>query len=104
LSSFALAEVAAALARGTGDSDLALMAVAELRRLSGLTIIPIDEHLGELASRVAALYSVRGCDAVYISLALALEITLVTLDRQQLERAPSNVAALSPVELLQLLS
>ena len=101
--SIALAEVAAALARGIGDSEPALMAVNDLQRLSSLKIFPVENELGNFAARVSARYFIRGCDAIYVSLALALDLPLVTLDRQQRERTPPGLTALSPGELLPLL-
>ncbi len=36
---------------------------------------------------------IRGCDAVYVALAECHLTTLITLDRQQMERAPAHVSA-----------
>jgi predicted nucleic acid-binding protein len=48
------------------------------------------------AARMAAEHRIRGCDAVYVSLADQLSDTLVTLDRQQLERGAALVNARTP--------
>ncbi|MFQ5433427.1 MAG: hypothetical protein ACE5FD_00980 [Anaerolineae bacterium] len=39
------------------------------------------------AAVIAADYQIRGCDAVYVTLAEALGEALITLDKQQGERA-----------------
>ena len=96
----AFAEVAAALARGENDTELALRALASLSQLRGLRIVTIDENLGGLAAQTAASYRIRGCDAVYVALSLTLNATLITLDRQQRERSPQTVIAQTPGELL----
>ncbi|MEO8084362.1 MAG: PIN domain-containing protein [Ardenticatenales bacterium] len=94
----ATAEVAAALKRGTGDETWSLRAVADLKRLPGLRIIPVDERLGDLAADIASRHSIRGCDAIYVALARALAAVLVTLDREQLERSPADVVARTPAQ------
>lgn len=38
---------------------------------------------------IAATYQIRGCDAIYVALAGTLDEELITLDRQQGERAKS---------------
>ncbi len=92
----ALAEVAAALTRGTNNPDLANEAVQELINFSNLRAIPIDEELAHLASRIAAKFRLRGCDAIYVGLAWAMKVPLITLDRQQLELAPEALQTQKP--------
>jgi len=45
---------------------------------------------------IAAEHRIRGCDAIYIALAEQLNDSLVTLDRQQLERAADIVTTHEP--------
>jgi len=71
---------------------------------SELQTIFIDEALGDLAAELAARYRIRGCDAVYVALAQAKQAFLVTLDRQQRERTPIHLHALTPAEILAVLS
>lgn len=96
----ALAEIAAAISRGVGDEQLALQVVAEYRDLPQLSRIEVDERLGDRAAEVAARYRIRGCDAVYVALADLKHAALVTLDRQQRERASSALMAYTPSEVL----
>jgi predicted nucleic acid-binding protein len=95
-----LPEIAAALARGAGDPDLAREAVSLYRQWPGVRITPVDEVLGGLAADVAAGSPIRGCDAVYMALAYLEQAVLVTLDGQQRERAPTNVTACTPAQAL----
>jgi len=100
----AFAEVAAAISRGADSSRWAVQAVIELRRLPGLRSMVVDDRLSTVAAQIAALSRIRGCDAVYVALAQVLGAPLVTLDRQQRERAPSSVTALTPAQTLARLS
>jgi len=95
-----VAEIAAAIARGSEDAPLARQAVTLYRQWPGVRVIPVDEPLGDLAAEVAAGQRVRGCDAVYVALAQSLGATLITLDRQQRERTPPGIAARSPGDAL----
>jgi predicted nucleic acid-binding protein len=96
LPAIVLPEIAAAIARGVGDPQLAQEAVALYRRWPGVTILPVDEALADQAARIAATNRIRGCDAVYVALAEAFAALLVTLDKQQRARAPARISALTP--------
>ena len=99
-----LAEIAAAISRGTGERALAQRLVAALRRVPHFQYVPVDDVLGDLAASLAAEYQIRGCDAVYVALARQRGVPLITLDRQQRERVPSDVVARTPAEELARLS
>lgn len=92
----ALAEVASAVVRGTGDPALARAAIDAIERLPGLRIVAVDVRLGRLAAAVAGRHRLRGCDAVYAALARAARACLVSLDREQLDRSPSDLVAYTP--------
>ncbi len=91
-----LAEVAAALGRGLGDVELPRRVVELLRTRQIIDLLPVSEALAARAAEIAAEQKVRGCDAIYLALAEQLEMSLVTLDRQQLERGAEVVATRTP--------
>ena len=95
-----LAEVAAAISRGTGRPALARRLTAALRRVPHFQFVPVDDALGQLAADLAAQHQIRGCDAIYVALAQQRGATLITLDRQQRERVPPGVMARTPAEEL----
>jgi predicted nucleic acid-binding protein len=100
LPTIVLAEVAAAISRGTGDSSVAERWVTRLEQLSLFHFVSVDKKLGQLAAKVAAEYQTRGCDAVYVTLAKQHGVTLITLNRQQRERVPDDLVARTPAEEL----
>ena len=91
-----LAEVAAVLSRGVGDKALAHQVVEHLRQSGMIEFVPVTLAMAECAATTAADHRIRGCDAIYIALAEQMNQPLVTLDRQQLERAPSFVIVCKP--------
>ena len=91
-----LAEVAAALSRGMGDPTLAHRVVQQLAHAEVVELIPITMAMAEQAAEIAAEHRIRGCDALYLALADQLSDTLVTLDRQQLERGAALVTIRAP--------
>lgn len=95
-----VAEVAAAIGRGTDDAESAYLTAAHLRKLPGHRLVSVDRPLGDLAARLAAERGLRGCDAVYVALARREGARLITWDAQQRERAEAVVEALTPVEAL----
>jgi predicted nucleic acid-binding protein len=95
-----LPEVAAAVARGQNDAELARRFAATLSHLPHLVLVPVDETLAQQAADLAAQHRLRGSDAVYAAVALRFGSMLVTLDRLQLERAAGVVSTRWPVEAL----
>jgi predicted nucleic acid-binding protein len=100
LPTIAVAEVAAAIARGAGDERLALAVAAGYSVRPDLHRVAVDGALGDLAAEIAARQRIRGCDAVYVALAHREQAVLITLDSQQRERAPSSVTARTPAQAL----
>ena len=95
-----LPEVAAAIGRGRDDTALARAFAHTLSQLSHLVWVPLDELLARQAADVAAQHRLRGSDAVYVAVALRFGSTLVTLDREQRDRASGVIAARCPAEAL----
>ena len=95
-----LVEVAAAVARVFGDPERAVALARALRGLSNQTLVPLDDALADRAARLAAMARLRGADAVYAAVAQHYSTTLVTLDRQQLDRLPPDVNTARPAEAL----
>lgn len=99
LPAIALSEIAAAIARGTGDSQQAKRDVNLIHSIPGMEFVAVDVELGAIAAEIAGDFRIRGCDAVYVALAQVLDVALITLDRQQRQRTPTIVASYTPGEL-----
>lgn len=91
-----LSEVSGALARRTGDLELADDSVAYIRGSQSVRVVILDDDLGVAAARVAADLRLRGADAVYVALALREGVPLVTWDWEQRERAAAIIEARTP--------
>ncbi|MCK7494362.1 MAG: PIN domain-containing protein [Comamonadaceae bacterium] len=61
-----------------------------------LTIHALDDSLGEAAARLAIDAGLRGADAVCVALAARLDATLVTLDREMMERGAATARIAMP--------
>jgi len=95
-----LPEVAGTIARGRQDSQLAREFARALSRLPHVVFVPLDAALVQRALAVAAEHRLRGSDAVYATVALQFGSTLVTLDREQRERAAKVVPTRRPSEAM----
>ena len=95
-----LPEVAAAVARGRGDAELARRFAATLKQLPNLLLIPLDDVLAQHAIDVAAEHRLGGSDAVYVAVALRFGSALVTLDREQRDRVAGVLETRLPAEAL----
>lgn len=94
-----LPEVAAAIGRGHDNSDLAHQFADSLSRLPHLVLVSLDESLARQAADVAAQHRLRGADAVYVAVALRFGCPLVTLDREQHDRAANALDTFYPSEV-----
>jgi predicted nucleic acid-binding protein len=94
-----LPEVAGAIRRGQDDSYLARSFAGALSRLPHLTLVPLDQLLAQQALDAAALYRLRGSDAVYVAVALRYACPLVTLDMEQHDRAAAALKTYYPADL-----
>ena len=86
-----LVEVAGAVARRTGDHNLAKQSIATLQALPELRLVEMDRPLIQSAADLAAQHGLRGADACYVAVAANLKIPLATLDDDQRQRAASLV-------------
>lgn len=91
-----LPEIAAAIGGGQNDPDLAEQFVDRICRLNHLTLVPLDMQLAKTASSIAAQHRLRGSDSVYAAVASRYGCPLVTLDREQLQRAAAVVQTQAP--------
>jgi len=89
--SLLLAEIGGVISRRTGKPALGLKAIEQVEKLPDVRIVDMDKPLMEDASRIAAKYGLRGADSVYVAVAAALKIPLVTFDLDQRERASKFV-------------
>lgn len=91
-----LSEVAAPLSRAYDQPDLAGQVVQTLAAAPFARLFPVSIPLATRAATIAADHQIRGCDAVYVALAETLGEQLITLDRQQAERAGAVVETSQP--------
>jgi predicted nucleic acid-binding protein len=96
-------ETAAALRRAGHGTVVAMEYATAILALPRLTFVSVDERLAGRAAQMAATCSLRGADALYVTVASLYGATLVTLDREQLYRAPREAQACTPEAALRLL-
>ena len=91
-----LGEVAAPLSRAYNRPELAESVIQNLMTATFSKLVPVSIPLASRAATIASNYKIRGCDAVYVALAEALGEDLITLDRQQSERAKNIIRSRQP--------
>jgi predicted nucleic acid-binding protein len=99
-----LTETAAAISRGQNDTELARQFAGALQRLPHLVLIPLDQVLARQAVDIAASHRLRGSDAIYAAVAQRFACPLVTLDREQHDRAAGLLQTFYPANLLDFLN
>jgi predicted nucleic acid-binding protein len=93
---FAMIEVAAAIARQTGQAALAKGVIKDLYSVRTLRIVPLDSILVRSAVDVASDLQLRAGDATYVAVAYNLKIPLVTWDKEQLGRGGNLITTYTP--------
>ena len=93
-----ITEIAAALIRAFDDYEKVMFFAIATRNLPNLTLIPLDGSLAVSAAELAAHHHLRGADAVYAAVAEQHHTTLVTNDRQQLERLAGVLPVMTPAQ------
>jgi predicted nucleic acid-binding protein len=91
-----LAEVAGAVARRTGSSQLGYQIAQRIRQVPTLQLVAISAELGDFAAQVASTSRLRGADALYVAVAHQLQMSLVSWDREQIDRTAGFINAYSP--------
>jgi len=95
-----LPEIAAAVARATGDSTGAWEFAQAAAGLSNVTLVSITPAVARLAAQLASDYRLRGADAVYVAVARRYATTLVSRDSEQRTRGEAVVPCQTPEEAL----
>jgi predicted nucleic acid-binding protein len=96
-----VSEIAAAVARATGDSIGALQYALATAALPHLTLVSLTAAVARQAADLAATHRLRGADAVYVAVARRYGTTLVTRDTEQRMRGAAIVACQTPEEALE---
>jgi predicted nucleic acid-binding protein len=95
-----LAEVAATISRTRRDPIRGRLLAQAIAAYDHVRLIPLDDALAQEAVDLAADRALRGADAVYVAVARRHGCTLVSLDREQRERAAPIVRVLTPAAAL----
>ena len=91
-----LPEIASGLVRQTGDEKLAAEYIENLSAVSNFSFVPVDSKLTALAVKIILKTKLRAADALYVALAYEYNLTLVTLDEEQLQRSAELVSVRRP--------
>jgi len=89
-------EVAAAIARPTGESELAKAAIKKLSAVRTLRLVAVGSVFARSAVTIAADLRLRADDSTYVTIAHKLHIPLVSWDKEQLKRAAALISTYSP--------
>lgn len=95
-----LAEVAGVLSRELRDPMRGRVSLTLLQALPNLMLVPLDVVMAQTAAELAADRGLRGADATYVAIAQHHACRLITLDREQRERAAPIIPTQTPAAAL----
>ena len=96
-----LPECAGPVARRTGDVEMGDDTAAFVERFFGTGLRPLSLPLGKRAGEIAARLRLRGADSVYVATADTQDATLVTWDREMLDRGAAVVKTRTPKQWIE---
>lgn len=85
-------EVGASIMRRTHDYARARQVVRDMLAMPLMILYPVDTPLMLRSIRLAFTCKLRGADAIYVALADALQMSLVSWDGEHLQRAGMHIA------------
>ena len=91
-----LPEVTSGFVRATGNEVLISQFVENLRSIPHFSFVAVDSTLSNLTVNVILQTHLRASDAVYVALAYEYNLTLVTLDDEQLTKGSILVPTRRP--------
>lgn len=94
-----LVEVAAAIKRRTGSTELANRVMDDLLAIDTIHFTDLESRRAGDATEIAINIGVRGMDAIVIQIAKEFNIPLITLDMEMIEKSRLFVDARFPDEL-----
>ena len=94
-------ELAGAIARVRGDSQLATGIARAMFQLSTIRWVALNDEVAQRALQIAADHRLRGADAIYAAVALAHNCELVSLDQEHLTRLTTVVRTSTPADAIQ---
>ncbi len=98
-----LMEIAGSISREFNNPLLGRISASNLMRLSQVSFIEFNSPLAEQGFELAADLRLRGADATYVAIAQHCATTLISLDREHLQRASRVIPVVSPEESLAML-
>ncbi|MEI6210887.1 MAG: type II toxin-antitoxin system VapC family toxin [bacterium] len=93
-------EVASALVRTGSNRVLAGEYATVILNLPMLTLVAMDERFARQAVDLTVATRLRAADAVYATVAAHFGARLVTLDKEQIIRAPKSVMVCRPADAI----
>ena len=96
-------EIAAAVARATGDTAGAVEYARAAGALPHLTLVSLTPAVARQAADLAATHRLRGADAIYVAVARRYGTTIVSRDTEQRTRGAAVVSCHTPEEALEAL-
>src|SRR5215210_7355863 len=99
--SIILAECSAAIARRTGNPIAAQDLVLVIKNFVGMNLVQVSVPIAERAAQIAAAQRLRGADSIYVAVAEESGATLITWDKDMLQRSPAVITTITPADWLQ---
>lgn len=89
-------EITSGLLRGTRNPKIAYEFAVVLRIVPNFSFVPVDTHLANLASWIISKTGLKSADAIYVALTFDYNLTLITLDLDQLNKGKKFVKVRKP--------
>jgi predicted nucleic acid-binding protein len=96
LPEFVIPETGCVIARIIKKPNLSIEFARSLREFVNFKFIPIDRYIADLSLEVGSFLNLKGADAVFVATAYNFNSTLISLDKEHLEKAKRLIKVTHP--------
>ena len=89
-------EIMSGIMRSSKNEVLAENVVSAIRDLPNTIFVAISRNISDQAIKVIKETKLKSADAIYVALAINYNLTLVTLDKEQLSKGATLVSVMKP--------
>jgi predicted nucleic acid-binding protein len=96
LPEFVIPEIGCVISRRIKKSKLGIEFAKSLRGFVNFKFIPVDRYIADLSLEIGSFLNLKGADAIFVAVAYNFNSTLISLDKEHLEKAKRLIKVIHP--------
>jgi predicted nucleic acid-binding protein len=100
LPEFVIPEIGCVISRIIKKSKLGIEFAKSLRGFVNFKFIPVDRYIADLSLEIGSFLNLKGADAIFVAVAYNFNSTLISSDKEHLEKAKRLIKVIHPKDFL----